>query len=237
MLNAFYGAFSPACFALLGLWLVVVQIRLPEWQRSPRTGGCPTAWRCTSRCPAIMSVLALVDPRDPLFWRVSFAIIALGGVVVLVAVRGIPGRRAAGPGRPGGAAPAGTAASGPGPGPRRRPGAMGQLGVAAYLTLRSCSTSSSGCSPSAGGLVALRTEAILLTAMLVLGFHVAWLMMFEDRQPYPAEPRRPITDPPGGRRTRPGRGRAWSSAARSDGRPAVSWPGPPAAPWWPSGCR
>jgi hypothetical protein len=28
-LSAFYGAFSPACFALLGLWLVAVQVRLP----------------------------------------------------------------------------------------------------------------------------------------------------------------------------------------------------------------
>ena len=26
-LSAFYGAFSPACFALLGLWLVAVQVR------------------------------------------------------------------------------------------------------------------------------------------------------------------------------------------------------------------
>ena len=34
MLDVFYGAFSPACFALLGLWLVVVQIRLREWQGS-----------------------------------------------------------------------------------------------------------------------------------------------------------------------------------------------------------
>ena len=25
-LSAFYGAFSPACFALLGLWLVAVQV-------------------------------------------------------------------------------------------------------------------------------------------------------------------------------------------------------------------
>ena len=31
-LSAFYGAFSPACFALLGLWLVAVQIRLPDWE-------------------------------------------------------------------------------------------------------------------------------------------------------------------------------------------------------------
>jgi hypothetical protein len=34
VLNAFYGAFAPACFALLGLWLVVVQLRLADWRGS-----------------------------------------------------------------------------------------------------------------------------------------------------------------------------------------------------------
>jgi hypothetical protein len=34
MLTGFYGAFSPACLALLGLWLVVVQVRMREWQGS-----------------------------------------------------------------------------------------------------------------------------------------------------------------------------------------------------------
>jgi len=47
-LSAFYGAFSPACFALLGLWLVAVQVRLPVWVIFRRhdaplpTGGLPS---------------------------------------------------------------------------------------------------------------------------------------------------------------------------------------------------
>jgi hypothetical protein len=32
MLDEFCGAFAPACFALLGLWLVVVQIRIGDWR-------------------------------------------------------------------------------------------------------------------------------------------------------------------------------------------------------------
>ena len=57
MLDAFYGAFSPACFGLLGLWLVIVQMRLTEWSMTPRNEkpsitGAPTEWRCTSPCPA-----------------------------------------------------------------------------------------------------------------------------------------------------------------------------------------
>ena len=51
-LSAFYGAFSPACFALLGLWLVAVQVRLPVWEKDPSAAAAPTGWRCTSRCPA-----------------------------------------------------------------------------------------------------------------------------------------------------------------------------------------
>ncbi len=34
MLTGSYGAFSPACLALLGLWLVVVQVRMRAWQGS-----------------------------------------------------------------------------------------------------------------------------------------------------------------------------------------------------------
>ena len=181
MLNAFYGAFSPACFALLGLWLVVVQIRLPEWQRSPAHLRMSYGVALYFALPGIMSVLALVNPQNPLFWQVSFAIIAWGGVIVLVAVRGVPGRRAPAPARTGGAA------GGAGTGAAAGTGAMGQLGVAAYV-LAVVLYVLIGLLAFHGGMAALRTEAILLTAMLVLGFNAAWLLMFEG-QPFPAESR------------------------------------------------
>jgi hypothetical protein len=31
MLTGFYTAFSPACFSLLGLWLVIIQIKPDAW--------------------------------------------------------------------------------------------------------------------------------------------------------------------------------------------------------------
>ncbi len=189
MLNAFYGAFSPACFALLGLWLVVVQIRLPEWQRSPAHRRTSYGVALHFALPGIMSVLALVDPLDPLFWRVSFAIIALGGAVVLVTIRGIPGRRAACPGRPARAGhPGGDGEASEGrAGTAGGPAAADQLGLAAYLTSVVLYLLV-GLLAFAGGVAVFRIEAILLTALLFLGFQVAWLMMFEDRQPYPAQP-------------------------------------------------
>ena len=88
MLSGFYGAFSPACFALLGLWLVVVQIRLGEWQGSPPHRRRSYGVALHFVLPGMMSLLALIDPADPVFWRVSFAVIALSGAAVLTLVSG-----------------------------------------------------------------------------------------------------------------------------------------------------
>ena len=123
MLDVFYGAFSPACFALLGLWLVIVQIRLREWQGSAVHRRRLYAVALHFALPGIMSLLALVDPHDSAFWRISFAIVALGGAIVLATVRGLPLRRSrrASPGAAGADAPA-------------RPD---QLGLAAYIARHS----------------------------------------------------------------------------------------------------
>jgi hypothetical protein len=164
MLDAFYGAFSPACFALLGLWLVVVQMRLREWQ-----GSVPHRRRAYGvalhfALPGVMSLLAMIDTRVAAFWRVSFAIVALGGAVVLVAVRGF-------------VAPAERSLSG-----ARSLPVPDQLGLAAYLVAIALYVLI-GALAFVGGATALRTEAVLLTALVFLGFNVAWLLLFDDRQP------------------------------------------------------
>ena len=163
-LSAFYGAFSPACFALLGLWLVAVQIRLPDWENDP-------GWRRRSygvallfALPGIMSVLALVDVRTTVFWRTSFAIVALGGAVVMVAVRGFPFPREHG-----------TA------GMRGLP-AGDRLGLAAYLAAIVLYVLI-GALALVGGQAALRTEAVLQTALVFLGFNAAWLLLLDSRKP------------------------------------------------------
>jgi hypothetical protein len=161
MLTGFYAAFSPACLALLGLWLVVVQVRLREWQRSAvhrrRSYGVALAFAL----PGVMSLFALIDPQDPDYWRVSFAIIALGGAVALAAVRGFPVRR--------GRNADGTTAL---PVPD-------QLSLAAYIAVVVL-FALIGALAFVGGPVILRVEAILLTAVVFLGFNVAWLLLFDD---------------------------------------------------------
>lgn len=176
MLDVFYGAFSPACFALLGLWLVIVQIRLREWQGSAVHRRRAYAVALYFALPGIMSLLALVDPRDSEFWRISFAIVALGGAIVLATVRGLPLRGVAA-GQPGAA---GTDAP---PRPDQLGLATYIIGILIYVLIAALAFT--------GGLAALRTEAILLTLLLFLGFNVAWLLLFDDR--YPSHGRPPAT--------------------------------------------
>jgi hypothetical protein len=90
VLDAFYGAFSPACFALLGLWLVVVQIRVNDWQRSSTRQRMSYVIALNFVLPGLMGVLALVDPTTAAFWRVAFIIIAFGGAIGCFLVRGFP---------------------------------------------------------------------------------------------------------------------------------------------------
>jgi hypothetical protein len=126
--------------------------------------------------PGIMSLLALVDPHDSAFWRISFAIVALGGAIVLATVRGLPLR--------------GVAAGQPGAAGTDAPARPDQLGLATYLIGILIYVLIAALAFT-GGLAALRTEAILLTLLLFLGFNVAWLLLFDDR--YPSHGRPPAT--------------------------------------------
>ena len=167
-LSAFYGAFSPACFALLGLWLVAVQVRLSVWEKDPERRRRSYGVALHFALPGMMSVFALIDVQDSIFWRVSFAVVALSGAVIMVTVRGFPVPREDGQaGQDGFPPPTGSAWP-----PTRR---------------RSSFISSSGCWPC-GRASALRTEAVLQTLLVFLGFNVAWLLLLDDSKPSPASP-------------------------------------------------
>ncbi len=163
MLNAFYGAFSPACFALLGLWLVVVQIRINDWTGSlfhlKRSYGIALHFAL----PGMMGLAALIDPHDPDFWRASFAIIALGGAVVLVLVSGRPDQP-----RPDSAQAAASRLT--------RQLSLGAylLAIVLYLLVAVLAF--------AGGTAVLRAEAFLLIALVFVGFNTAWLLLFDQPQ-------------------------------------------------------
>jgi hypothetical protein len=145
MLDAFYGAFSPACLTLLGLWLVAVQMRGEEVRASQELRHRAYAVALFFALPGLMSVIALIDTGNPLFWRVSFAVIALVGAAVLFPTHGLAGGR----------------------------GVRNTADVVALVLYTAIAALA-----LVGGADAQRTEAVLLTALIFLGFNVAWLFLF-----------------------------------------------------------
>jgi hypothetical protein len=150
MLDAFYGAFSPACLALLGLWLVAVQMRADEVRASRELSRRTYAVALFFALPGLMSVIALIDTANPVFWRASFAIIALVGAAVLFPAHGLP---------------AGA----------RLKNLADVVALILYVTIAVLAI--------IGGPVMQRTEAVLLTALIFLGFNVAWLFLFTPLGP------------------------------------------------------
>jgi hypothetical protein len=158
----FYQTFSAACFALLGLWLVVVQIRLDDWRADPIAKRRAYGVALHFVLPGMMGVFALVDESSPVFWRVSFAVIAFGGAVVMFEVRSFPVPAADGRTRT-----------------LPRVDLVGLAAFAAAVALYALV----GALAIIGGAVALRTASVLLTVLVFLGFNVAWLLLFQYRSP------------------------------------------------------
>ena len=88
MLTDFYVAFATVCFTLLGLWIIVVQTRHGEWRQSAVYRRLAYGVALHFSLPGLMSLLSLVDPASTTLGRISFAIVAAGGVMALVLVRG-----------------------------------------------------------------------------------------------------------------------------------------------------
>jgi hypothetical protein len=115
-----------------------------------------------------MSLLSLVDPASTALWRISFAIVAAGGVLALVLVRG--------------PAPTGLGAAAYG------------AAVVLYVLIALVAVVP-GMVADIGVLARpLRVEAVLQTILVFLGVNVAWLLLFDQAPPPsdlgdPAQPR------------------------------------------------
>jgi hypothetical protein len=81
VLTTFYTAFSPSCFALLGLWLVIIGFNAGTWLDSgPIREKQVYAVAQFFAAPGTMSLLALINPDSSIVWRVVFSLISLLGV-------------------------------------------------------------------------------------------------------------------------------------------------------------
>ena len=154
MLTDFYISFSAVCFTLLGLWLIVVQTRHAEWRGSQLHRRRAYAVALHFSLPGVMSLLALTNPESAALWRVSFAVAAIGGAVVLIAIRG-PAQ-----------------------------GTLGLtayiLAIALYALIGLLAIAPGIVSDLGLAVASVRVEAVLLTILVFAGVNVAWLLLFEE---------------------------------------------------------
>jgi phosphatidylserine synthase len=163
MLNDFYAAFAPLSFTVYGLWLIVVQTRHADWRRSLEHRRRAYAVSLHFAIPGLMSLLALVDPTNGSVWRVSFALSAAAGALIL-----------------------GYLQFSPIPTPRGR---LWQLESTASIILYVLVVLIAAAPSVARDIGApLRIEAVLLSLIIFLGINVAWALMF-DEVPAPANER------------------------------------------------
>lgn len=159
-LTTFYGAFAPSCFALLGLWLVIVGINARAWLNSGQLRQLQVyAVAQFFAAPGTMSLLALINPDSTTVWRVVFSLVALlglGGVVLFGPVHHSHSDD-----------------------PRDSPLAISDHvvywgTVALYLAIAALAMTPAS---------VLEYEGVLLTALMLVGVHVALRLMLAFRAP------------------------------------------------------
>jgi len=155
MLNQFYAAFAPLSFTVYGLWLIVVQTRHADWRRSPAHRRRAYAVSLHFAIPGLMSLLALVDPANNTVWRVSFALSAAGGALIL-----------------------GYLQFSPIPTPQGRLYQIESTTTIVLYLLVLIVAISPGMALHVGAPI--RVEAVLLSLIVFLGINVAWALMFDD---------------------------------------------------------
>ena len=154
MLTEFYISFSAICFTLLGLWLIVVQTRHAEWRGSSLHRRRAYGVAMHFSLPGLMCLLALVDPNSSALWRVSFAVAAIGGAVVLIALHG--------------------------PAPGRLGLTSYLMAIALYVLIGTLAIDPHLVSRIGLGAAPVRAEAVLLIILVFAGVNVGWLLLFEE---------------------------------------------------------
>jgi hypothetical protein len=101
-----------------------------------------------------MSLLALVNPESSVLWRVSFAIAAVGGAAVLLALRS--------------------------PAPGRTGMTAYVVAIALYILIAILAIGPGIVTGIGLQTAPVRAEAVLLTVLVFAGVNVAWLLLFED---------------------------------------------------------
>ena len=86
-LSTFYALMSVTCFTLVGLWWTAIE-RHSEWRNDQRLRRLAGGTYLSFLLPGVMSMLAQVNPDNPLMWRVSFGATSIVGLVSSVRIIG-----------------------------------------------------------------------------------------------------------------------------------------------------
>jgi hypothetical protein len=89
-LTSFYEAAAALCFALLGFWWVVIQMRHDEFTSNRSMRMIAYNVSLSFVLPGLMSLTALLAVEDNALWRVGFGVAGLAGAVQTVYVIATP---------------------------------------------------------------------------------------------------------------------------------------------------
>jgi hypothetical protein len=158
-LPSFYEVFTPVCFTLVGLWLIVVQTRHGEWRGSAVHRSRAYTLAASFSLPGMMGLLSLVDPGDKTLWRASFACVAICGAAASVWL----------------------AVWGPGRG-KHPPAALFVMWLATlvYVVVALVAIVPTLVHDIGFSLTPLEVEAILLSILVFAAVNVAFVLMFDD---------------------------------------------------------
>ncbi len=160
MEQTFYAAAAGVCFALLGLWWVVVGFRHQEWRADRRQLRLAYDISLYFLLPGTMSLLALLSTTTNSLWRWSFALAAVIGAIDAVAAAVIANR---------------------GGGSDRGGWALGRwilLASPVLYVLVAVVALLPGRLEEWGSLTPLEVEGILLSVLVFLGVNLVWAMWF-----------------------------------------------------------
>jgi hypothetical protein len=79
MLETFYTTVASLCFALLGLWWVVVQFKHEQWMADPRKRRMAYDLSLYFILPGMMSLVSLLAGEVKILWRIGFSVAAIIG--------------------------------------------------------------------------------------------------------------------------------------------------------------
>ena len=164
VLTDFYIAFSTVCFTLLGLWIIVVQTRHGDWKRHSIDRRRAYGVSLHFSVPGLMGLVSLIDPDSTQLWRVSFAIAAVAGAIVLALVRG--------------------------PAPTWLGIASYVTAILLYVLIAIVALASGIVADLGLSAKPVQVEALLLTALVFLGANVAWLLLFDEASSHASPPDR-----------------------------------------------